>query len=184
MALPVPSTPFTLRGGYEPPGFCYPQVHSMAELNAATTTVWFLKPAEEGATGPYANSNLYVRLCSGIIMLLEDSTITPTNSIIAPEEGETVSGTYTVGADIGDEVGVSHMSFRVDGVEMGFATDVKVARPDYRGPYKAFLDTTKLSDGPHEIVAQALLARKTVVDSGKVRFIVNNASQTPKGAGR
>jgi hypothetical protein len=186
VALPVPSTPFYFNDGYLPPSFRYPQVHSMAELNAATTTVWFLKPAEKGATGPYANSNLYVKTSSHIRLVLEDSTITPTNSIIAPKEGETVSGTYTVGADIGDEVGVPGVSFRVDGVEKAMATDVKAARPDYRGPYKAFLDTTKLTDGPHEIVAVAPLIRgfQCFAESKKVKFIVNNASPTPKGAER
>ena len=153
----------------------------MAEFNAATTTVWFLKPAEKGATGPYANSNLYVKLYDGCKMILEDSAAKFTVSIIEPEEGETVSGVIAAEASVTDEnIGVQGTEFYVDGANMGRDLCLGIA-PPHPGKRGVSIDTRKLSDGSHEIHAVVMLARGgPLSESKKVTFRVKNTSQILK----
>src|SRR4029078_9696281 len=46
-------------------------------------------------------------------------TIAPTASITAPADGATVGGTVTVAASASDNVGVSGVQFKLDGVNLG-----------------------------------------------------------------
>jgi len=173
LALPVPTTPFFFKAAIPGVTNTYPQVHSMAEFNAATTTVWYLKPAEKGATGPYANSNLYVKMYGSCMMVLEDINVKPTVSVVEPKAGETVSGIIMMKVRMTENIGVSEMHFRLDGVDIGFDKFMyEHASPLYRTP----LDTRMLQDGPHEIWADASLARAYVLSSEKVTFNVKNAS--------
>ena len=172
LALPVPTTPFYFKVPSASPEH-YPQVHSMGEFNAATTTVWFLRPAEKGATGPYADSNLYVKMYGSCMMLLEDSTVKPTIAVVEPEGGETVSGILMAKARVTENTGVSTMDFVVDGVTIGADSMMyQHATPLYR----AVMDTRMLADGPHEIHAVMYCASSAIVPSEKVTFTVKNAS--------
>jgi len=174
LALPVPSTPFYIRnpgGALGQPLFAS---QSMADLESSTfRPAYYLKPAEKGASGLYSNSVLYIKCFHAINLVFDDIAIArePVVSIIEPKEGETVSATITVKADITEGVGVQTMAFAVDRVDSGYTGG------DFR-PYKTSIDTTKLTDGPHEIVAEAFTSSGMSFLSHKVTFKVKN---TPTG---
>jgi len=180
LALPVPSTPFYVRNPLGTLAAPIGQVHSMAEFDACGNKhVYYVKPAEKRASGLYADSVLYIKFYHAINLVLEDTKYVwmnpgtpptaPAVSIIEPKEGETVSGTITVKADITEGVGVQTMAFAVDRVDSGYTGG------DPR-PYKISIDTTKLADGPHAIVAEAFTASGMSYLSQKVTFKVKNAA--------
>jgi len=175
LALPVPSTPFYFRHGYAPAGVHYPQVQSMDEFNAATSTVWYLKPAEKGASGPYAKSNLYVKFYGGCLMVLEDSTVKLTVSIIEPKDGETASGIIIARASITERMGIMGVEFRIDGAATGY-DKLEYGVNFHLAPARVLIDTRMLTDGPHEIAAGALVSRGERVESNKVTFKVKNTA--------
>ncbi|NOT62821.1 MAG: S8 family serine peptidase [Acidobacteria bacterium] len=73
-------------------------------------------------------------------------TTPPTVSFTAPVAGSTVSGTVFVQMTASDNVGVSLVSFRVDGVLLG---------NDAIAPYSFFWDTTAVAKGIHTLTATA-----------------------------
>jgi concanavalin A-like lectin/glucanase superfamily protein/Big-like domain-containing protein/galactose oxidase-like protein len=74
-------------------------------------------------------------------------TTPPAVTVTAPAEGATVSGTATLTATATDNVGVTQVTFTVDGTQIG--------APDTTSPYSITSDTTTLSDGTHTIRAVA-----------------------------
>ena len=181
LALPVPSTPFYVRNPLGTLGARISEVHSMGEFDACGDKhVYYVKPAEKKASGLYADSILYIKFYHGTNLVLEDTKYiwmnpgapptAPTVSIIEPKEGETVSGTITVTADITEGVGVQTMAFRVDGYDKDYTKDLVNPRP-----YRISLDTTKLPDGPHELVAEAFRSSGLNVLSEKITVKVKNA---------
>jgi len=178
LAMPLPSTPFYLRVPLSVPAVPLAAVNSMDEFNNRVSPQWgqvgnsqyYVKPAEKDASGLYSNSVLYIKIFHSIDIILEDRTIQPTVSVITPKNGETVSGTITVEADITDGVGVQTMAFRVDGYDKDYTRDMVNPRP-----YRISLDTTKLPDGPHDIAAEAFRSSGLNVLSEKITVKVNNA---------
>jgi len=113
---------------------------------------------------------LYVRFLHAVDLILEDRTIRPTVTITEPKDGATVSGIITVEADIPEGIGVQTMAFRVDGYDKDYTKDLVNPRP-----YRISLDTTKLPDGPHELVAEAFRSSGLNVLSEKITVKVKNA---------
>ncbi len=80
------------------------------------------------------------------------------------------SGMITLSATASDDVGVTDVEFLVDGVLQG---------SDSSNPYSLTLDSTKLSNGTHSLVALAFDAAGNGGNSAPVSFSVNNTSTTP-----
>ncbi len=84
----------------------------------------------------------------------------PTVSLTAPAAGATVSGTINVTANAADNLGVTQVEFKVDGVSIGV---------DTTAPYEASWDTTTPGDGSRTISATATdTANQTASDSRAV----------------
>lgn len=73
-------------------------------------------------------------------------TTAPTVGITTPSNGATVSGSVPLGATASDNVGVSKVEFRVDGILVG---------TDTSSPYTAVWDASKATVGTHTIQARA-----------------------------
>jgi len=88
----------------------------------------------------------------------------PTVSITAPANGATVSGSQSVTANAGDDVGVTQVEFFVDGVSIGV---------DTAAPYQAAWNTATTTDGAHTVSATA---RDTAgqTTSTSINVMVNN----------
>ncbi len=96
-----------------------------------------------------------------------DST-PPTVAITAPAANATVSGTVTVSAATGDNVGVAGVQFRLDGANLG--TEATAA------PYTIAWNTTAASNGPHTLTAVARDAAGNTTTSATVSVTVANPS--------
>ncbi len=94
-------------------------------------------------------------------------TTPPTTSVTSPASGATVSGTVTVAADAGDDVGVSRVEFYVDGGLIG---------TDTSSPYGASWNTTTATNGGHGLQSKAYDAAGNVGSSAVVNVTVSNAS--------
>ena len=90
----------------------------------------------------------------------------PTTSITSPVSGATVSGTVTVAASAGDDVGVSRVEFYVDGGLIG---------TDTSSPYAASWNTTTATNGGHALQSKAYDAAGNVGSSAVVNVTVSNA---------
>lgn len=97
--------------------------------------------------------------CSG-------DSIPPHNvAITAPSNGASVSGTVTVSATASDNIGVTEVDFRVDGVMIG---------TDSTSPYSIAWNTDGLS-GSHTLTAIARDAANNATTSSPVSVTVNNS---------
>jgi Concanavalin A-like lectin/glucanases superfamily/Bacterial Ig domain len=102
-------------------------------------------------------------------------TTPPTVSVTAPAAGATVSGTVTLTATASDNVGVSSVQFRVDGVDGG--------SPDTTAPYSVSWNTTMFTNGSHAITAVATDAAGNVGTSTPVGMTVSQPRPPPPGNG-
>ena len=91
----------------------------------------------------------------------------PTVAITAPANGAQVSGTTTVLADAGDDVGVAGVQFFVDGNVLG--------PEDTTAPYGANWDTRPFSNGAHTLTARARDAGGRVTVSTPINVNVINS---------
>jgi subtilisin family serine protease len=89
----------------------------------------------------------------------------PTAAVTAPASGSTVTGTVTVAADASDNVGVTRVTFFVNGTALG---------TDTTAPYSLAWNTTLGGNGSHSIVAKAYDAGGNVGSSAAVTVNVNN----------
>jgi hypothetical protein len=94
-------------------------------------------------------------------------TTPPTVSLTAPTNGATVSGTVSLAATASDNVGVTKVSFLVDGA---------VVATSAAAPYAGSWDTTSAANGAHAIVAQAWDAAGNVGTSATVTVAVQNGT--------
>jgi N-acetylglucosamine-6-sulfatase len=80
----------------------------------------------------------------------------PTVSITFPSSGSTVSGTVTLTANASDDVGVTGVKFKVNGVLIG--------SEDKSAPYSVNWNTTNLANGSYALTATAIdsLGQKTI----------------------
>lgn len=93
------------------------------------------------------------------------SADTTAPTVSASESG--TSGTITLSATASDNVGVTNVEFRVDGVLKG---------SDASSPYSMTLDSTTLSNGSHTLVATAYDAAGNNTASAPVTFSISNAT--------
>ena len=111
------------------------------------------------------------------IQALYDSVVfdalPPTATMTAPANGATVAATIPLSADASDNVGVAGVQFYVDGAKLG--------AEDTTYPYATSLDTKTLSNGAHQITAEARDAANHKGMSAAVSVTVNNvvADTTP-----
>jgi hypothetical protein len=94
-------------------------------------------------------------------------TTPPAVSLTAPADGATVSGTVTITADASDNVGVSGVSFKVDGVLVG--------ADDTASPYSVSWASGSVANGSHTLSAVARDAAGNSATSTTVSVTVNNA---------
>jgi subtilisin family serine protease len=95
-------------------------------------------------------------------------TTRPSTSITSPVNGATVSGTITVQADAGDDVGVARVELYVDGVLSG---------TDTSSPYEIAWNTTSATNGGHDLQTKAYDAAGNVGSSAVVNVTVSNAAE-------
>jgi RHS repeat-associated protein len=93
-----------------------------------------------------------------------DST-PPTVSITAPTGGATVNGTVAVNATAADNVGVTAVQFRRDGVDLG---------SDPSSPYTVNWNTATSPNGSHVLTAVALDAAGNATTSSQITVTVTN----------
>ena len=95
-------------------------------------------------------------------------TSPPTTVLTAPADGATVSGSAVmVSATASDNVGVTTVQFRLDGVALG--------GPLTTPPYSIIWDTTTATNGSHTLTAQAFDVASNVGTSVPVTVTVSNA---------
>jgi len=98
-------------------------------------------------------------------------TIAPTASITAPADGATVGGTVTVTGSASDNVGVSGVQFKLDGVNLGAEDTVS--------PYSVSWNTLTATNGSHTLIAVARDAAGNVTTSSAVVVTVSNDTAAP-----
>lgn len=95
----------------------------------------------------------------------------PTVSLTAPAPGSEVSGGGTlVSAAAADDIAVSGVQFKLDGVNLG--------AEDTAPPYSIVWNTTTVTNGAHVLVAVARDAAGNTAASAEVVVTVNNAPDT------
>jgi Big-like domain-containing protein/calcineurin-like phosphoesterase family protein len=93
----------------------------------------------------------------------------PTVGITAPTEGANVSGSVAVDATASDNVGVTSVTFSVDGSPIG---------TDTTSPYEVPWDTSLVANGAHTVTASAVDAAGNTGDAAPIGVNVGNAVDT------
>lgn len=91
----------------------------------------------------------------------------PTVAVTAPQNNTNVSGTVSVTADAGDNVGVAGVQFKLNGVNLG--------AEDTTAPYSTSWNTTTSVNGPQTLTAVARDTTNNQATSSSVIVAVNNA---------
>ena len=104
---------------------------------------------------------------------LAPDTTSPTVGITAPANGATVNGTVTLTANATDNVGVTGVQFKLDGVNLGSA--VTGAGPVYSYSW----NTATAANGTHTLTAVASDAAGNTAVSASVSVTVNNDTTAP-----
>jgi mono/diheme cytochrome c family protein len=91
----------------------------------------------------------------------------PDVSITSPSSRQTIAGTYNIQVAASDNVGVSKVTLKVDGITKS---------QDMAAPYTFSLNTLNLSDGSHELRAWAQDAAGNEGSSTLVNVTVDNSS--------
>ena len=99
-------------------------------------------------------------------------TTPPAVSLTAPADAATVSGNaVTVSATASDNVGVTSVQFKLDGVNLGAA--------DTASPYSMVWNTTTAANGSHSLTAVASDAAGNTTTATTVTVTVNNDTTPP-----
>jgi len=114
------------------------------------------------------SSSLTVHVSNVSSTVLSDS-IAPVVSITSPAASSTVKGSVTVSASATDNVGVSKVSFFVDGV---------LKATDTVAPFSYSWDTTLASNWAHSLSAKAYDAAGNVGSSSNLAVKVSNVTST------
>lgn len=93
-------------------------------------------------------------------------TTAPTVSITSPASGSTVGGNVTVSATASDNVAVTKVELRVNGV---------VSVTDLAAPYSFSWNTSSLSNGSYSLTARAYDAANNTTTSATINLVVNNS---------
>ena len=100
-------------------------------------------------------------------------TLAPTAALSSPVNGAQVSGILTVTANASDNVGVTSVTFLVDGTPIG---------SDTSAPYSISWNTAAFPAGPHSMQAQARDAAGNVGTSPTVNVNIAAPANTPSPA--
>jgi hypothetical protein len=90
----------------------------------------------------------------------------PQVSIMAPSIGATLSGTVTLSASASDNVGVTRVTWFVDGTQVAFDTSA---------PWSQLWNSASVTDGGHSVEAKAQDVAGNVGTSASVSFSVGNS---------
>ena len=96
----------------------------------------------------------------------------PRVSVTAPSAGAKLSGTATLSASASDNIGVTRVTWYVDGTQV--ATDTSA-------PWSQPWNSATVADGGHSVVARAQDAAGNVGTSASVSFTVANGAPPPAG---
>lgn len=109
-----------------------------------------------------------------VLVTVQDAadTTAPTVALSAPTAGAVVSQSVALSATASDNVGVTSVSFLVDGTEVG---------SDSSAPYAFSWDSTKVSDGSHTVQARAQDAAGNKTTTAAVTVTVRNGSSAGLG---
>ncbi|HLL00997.1 MAG TPA: S8 family serine peptidase [Myxococcaceae bacterium] len=104
-------------------------------------------------------------LYTGTIGNGSSDNVAPTAAVTSPASGATVTGSVALAAEAADNVGVTRVTFFVNGAPVG---------TDSSAPYELSWNTTLGGNGSHAIVAKAYDAGGNVGVSAAVTVSVNN----------
>jgi subtilisin family serine protease/PKD repeat protein len=121
--------------------------------------------ATPGKVGNPGAGSPNLMLYAGSIGNGSGDNVAPTATLTSPSGGSTVTGAVTVSADASDNVGVTRVTFFVNGAAVGV---------DTTAPYSLTWDSTQGGNGNHSIVAKAYDAGGNVGASAAVTVNVNN----------
>lgn len=108
------------------------------------------------------------------LTITRPDTSAPTVSVTAPAAGAVLSGSTTVVAAAGDDIGVAGVQFRLDGQPLG--------AEDTAPPYELAWDTRQAANGPHALSAVARdAAGRTTTSTDVVVSVENTAPAPPSG---
>ncbi|HJU44099.1 MAG TPA: Ig-like domain-containing protein [Vicinamibacterales bacterium] len=99
-----------------------------------------------------------------------NDTTPPTVAIAAPAAGATLRGAVTITANASDNVGVTGVQFKVDGVNLG--------GEDTTAPYSVSWNTTTAAGGAHTVTAVARDAAGNTATATTVNVTVDNTPPT------
>src|SRR5262249_11808878 len=97
----------------------------------------------------------------------------PTVSITSPVNGAQVNGLVTVSGTASDNVAVQSVQFQLDGANLGLA--------DTTAPYTTSWDTTKATNGSHNLTAIATDTSGNQTTSGVIQVTITNSGCTGSG---
>jgi uncharacterized protein involved in tellurium resistance len=104
------------------------------------------------------------------VIVSNADNVAPTVNITSPANGATVSGTISIFADASDNVGVTKVSFYINGKYLNY---------DTTAPFGRGWNTATLPNGQHTITVRALDAAGNVSSDATVTVNVNNSDSTP-----
>lgn len=134
-----------------------PYVYSLSTASLASGTYTLMAKAYDAAGNIGQSGNVSVTVVN--------DTTAPTVSLTSPVNNATVSGTTTITATAGDNVGVSKVEFYRSGVLLS-ATNV--------APYSYGWNTTTVANGSYTLTAKAYDNTGNVAQSANVLVTVNN----------
>jgi YVTN family beta-propeller protein len=97
-------------------------------------------------------------------------TTPPTVGVSAPAAGATVTGTVSLSANAGDNIGVAGVQFLIDGANLGAEDTVS--------PYTVSWNSVSAPNGAHTVTARARDAAGNQTTSATVSVTVSNAAPT------
>ena len=103
------------------------------------------------------------------ITLAPPDTTPPTVSVTSPTNNQTVSGAVVIAASASDNVGVTGVQFKLDGINLGAGLTA--------APYSASWDTTQTTNGSHVLTATAVDAAGNNATSSAITVTVNNITK-------
>jgi len=153
----VTKVEFYLNGILKTSDTSTPYVYSLSTTSLAPGTYTLMAKAYDAAGNVGQSSNVSVTVVN--------DTTAPTVSLTAPANSATVSGTTTITASAGDNVGVSKVEFYANGVILS-ASNV--------APYSYSWNTTTVANGSSTLIAKAYDNAGNVAQSANVLVTVNN----------
>ena len=136
--------------------------HSTPFWGVPGTTMYYVARSDVGDAN-YVYSQIYS------INVPPLDTTAPSVSITAPVVGTVVAGNITIAANASDNVSVSQVQFKVDGILLG---------TDGTSPYSLNWNSGGMSNGSHSITAIAKDTSSNTTISAPISFTINNISTT------